>query len=62
MLLTTATPLKEGEMDEDPMASVFSALTAGLSEEQVTMLRRLVTAHMTFLAGLLHASADTSER
>lgn len=48
-------------MDEDPMASVFGALTAGLNDDQVVMLRRLVTAHMTFLAGLLQA-ADSNER
>jgi hypothetical protein len=60
-MLPGITPKKEGDMDEDPMASVFGAITAGMNEDQVMMLRRLVTAHMTFLAGLLQA-ADTNER
>jgi hypothetical protein len=40
---------------DDPMGAVFAALTVGMTEEQVVMLRRLVAAHITFLAGLLRA-------
>jgi hypothetical protein len=55
--------IEEGSMDDraesDPLGAVFASLTSGMSEEQIVMLRRLVAAHITFLAGLLRSvSAD----
>lgn len=56
---TAPTTPEEGTMEEgDPMAGVFAALTAGLTDEQILLLRRLVTAHMSFLAGLIQASTN----
>lgn len=47
--------VKEGYMsaDDDTLGAAFTALTAGLSDEQKAKLRNIMLAHVTFLIGAL---------
>lgn len=42
----------------DEFDRMFERLTAGMGETEVRMLRRLITAHISFLVGILEAATN----